>query len=59
MKTYPKNNWIELSDEQKEIFNIIEEEILMNEKMLEWKQKTIDVIAYNSAFTILNRLNNN
>ena len=59
MKEYPKIDWKEFTQEQKKLFDMIEDIILWNNEVLEdtWVQ-TIDVIAYNSAFSILtdNRL---
>ena len=59
MKKYPLIDWKELTEIEKEIFDIIEEQILWNNKVLEDTEiQTIDVIAYNSAFSLIsdNRL---
>lgn len=53
MKTYPKINDKELSQEQKEIFDMIEEQILWNSKQIPEGKNSIDVLAYNSAFIII------
>lgn len=55
MKEYPKYNWKELTEFQKEIFDDIEKQILWNNEVLKWTESEWDikVIAYNTAFCLL------
>lgn len=54
MKKYPRLNWKQLSDKQKEIFDRIEQHIIWNKEVLkDTPNDNIETIAFNSAFTIL------
>ena len=55
MKKYPKLNWKQLTQEQKDLFDKVEEHILWNKEVLEWtvNKDNIGTLAYNSAFCII------
>ena len=55
MKKYPRLNWKQLTDKQKEIFDRIEQHIIWNKEVLlkDTKNDNIETLAFNSAFTIL------
>ena len=54
MKKYPRLNWKQLTDKQKEIFDRIEQHIIWNKEVLkDTLNDNIETLAFNSAFTIL------
>ena len=55
MKEYPKLNWKELTQEQKDLFDKVEEHILWNKEVLLGTgfEDNIETLAYNSAFCII------